>query len=196
MNAPRMLRAGIAGLMPLFLAAVFMTIQGAAVVANDESPSPSASYVPQDPAAVAELRAHIPDAVGTDCAEDPLELSHVENGVLARILCTTSEQAWVRYELFDGVDTLDAQFAVTHTVWATIMPHVEGADTCAEGWHDGIWFVGDHGAGRLLCVKPLYGDPVAIVAWSHPEFRILSLIRQADGDAEAAWNLWIVAGPD
>lgn len=74
--------------------------------------------------------------------------------------------------------------------------HDEAADTCSEGWYDGIWFVGDHGAGRLLCQKPLYGDEAAIVMWSQPESRILSFIRQTDGDAEAAWQLWIAAGPD
>ena len=181
------------GLAALALSAAFLALSATAASAVDEAPGSGGPLQPS--ASVAELRSHIPDAVAENCVEEPIEESQQEEGTLAIVQCTTSEQASVRYELFDGLDTMVDQFELSRFV-ITTFGHDESARTCADGWYDDIWFLGDDGVpGRLLCQKSLYGEQAAFVVWSHPATRIVSVIRQDDGDAEAAWNLWIVAGP-
>jgi hypothetical protein len=186
-------RARASGLVSVLVAATVLLLSAGTAWAIDEVPGSGGALQPS--ADVAELRSHIPDAVGASCGEAPADESRAKKGSLALILCTTSDQSTIRYELFDGLATMDTQFELTRFVMMTL-GHDESARTCADGWYEGIWFLGDEGVpGRLLCQKPLYGERAAIILWSHPATRIVSFIRQTDGNAEAAWNLWIAAGP-
>src|SRR5262245_3801593 len=194
MSGPLRSRTRASGSASLILATVVLALTGAAALAAGEVPGGGGPLQPS--AATVELRSHIPDAVAADCADGlPVEPQERE-GSLARVLCTTSDQSTIHYELFDSLDAMDRAFQGSRSV-ALMFGHDQLADTCAEGWYEGIWYLGDEGvAGRLLCEKTLYGEAPAIVLWSHPATRIVSFIRETDGDAEAAFDLWIAAGPN
>ena len=149
------------------------------------SPGPSA-----DPADVAELLSHVPAAVAADCVADDAE-REAGYGELARVVCPQSDVASILFSLYDTEESLDSEFDVA--VMVAQIVGWEPADSCEAGGYEGTWRLGEETAGRLLCTVQL---GTANVVWSHPATRILSTIRQTDGDPEAAWQLWLAAGPE
>ena len=153
------------------------------------SPTPVASPVAD---AVSDLLSHVPVAVRDTCAAGtvPDEMSAL--GELARVDCTVSDVASITFVAFDSADTMDASYDAARA-YALLFGSFSSDPSCAEGGYDGLWSLGDVEAGRIMCHE-LGGD--AVVVWSYPELRILSLIRQQDGDPAAANELWFAAGPE
>jgi hypothetical protein len=139
---------------------------------------------------VTKLLSHVPVAVASDCLTDDAERD-ASAGELARVVCTTSEEASILFSLYDSETSLDAQFDIAVMVAGIV--GWEPAESCEAGGYEGSWRLGEETAGRLLCVVQL---GTANITWSHPASRILATIRQSDGDPAAAWQLWLVAGPE
>jgi hypothetical protein len=157
---------------------------------TEPAPTPDGSAVPAaDPADVAELMSHIPAAVASDCTTDPDR--DPEYGELARVECSQSADSSILFSLYDTAESLDSEFDVA--VMVAQIVGWEPAESCEAGGYEGTWRLGDEEAGRLLCTVQM---GTANIVWSHPATRILSTIRQGDGDPEAAWQLWLVAGPE
>ena len=173
--------------------------------AVDQSPVPVASPVPSpivvgSPAAspvlgdpVAELLSHVPAAVRESCAEDATaDPPPAESGQLAAVTCSPSEGAVLAFVLFESVEGMDAAFDTARD-FGRLFGSFATAGTCEAGGYDGTWSLADVKAGRLLCHKL---QDEAWIVWSHPDTRILSIIRQAGADHAAGWELWLQAGPE
>jgi hypothetical protein len=165
----------------------------------DESPSPSPGVVgspgtsPVPGEAVDELLSHVPVAVRESCGRDTsTDQEPAENGQLARVTCAPSEGSTVTFVLFESVEAMDAAYE-TAREYARIFGSFTTAGTCEGGGYDAAWRLGEVEAGRLLCHQ-LQGE--AWIVWSHPDTRILSMIRQAGTDHAAAWGVWLIAGPE
>jgi hypothetical protein len=156
-------------------------------VGDVPAPTPHGSG---EPTALGELGSHIPAAVSADCAEEIPE-GGFDEGELARLVCTRSVDSSIVYSLFDSTESLDGAFDVASAV-AGILGW-EPAGSCEAGGYEGTWTLGGAEAGRLLCVIQL---GTANITWSHPATGVLAIIRQEDGDPAAAWQLWLVAGPE
>jgi hypothetical protein len=154
---------------------------------DEAAPDPSPTG---DDAAIAELMSHIPKGLATSCGIDG-DAPAPEAGELARIACFPSSDASVLFILHDSEASLDASFEIASMVAGIV--GWEPADSCAAGGYEGTWKLGEETAGRLLCAGLL---GTATITWTHPASRILATIRQADGDAAAAWELWLAAGPE
>jgi hypothetical protein len=160
---------------------------------GDERPTPSASAGTAgtaDPADVSELLSHIPAAVASDCVPDEAARA-ARFGEVARVVCTQSDVASIAFSLYDTTDSLDAAYDVAVAVAQAL--GWEAADSCEAGGYEGTWTMGDETAGQLLCVVQ---TGTSTIVWSYPVTRILSTIRETDGDPAAAWQLWLVAGPE
>jgi hypothetical protein len=161
-----------------------------AAVGDAPTPDPGDTATPStDPGDVAELRSHIPAAVAADCAIDPAR--DPDYGELARVLCTQGDASSVLFSLYDSEESLDAAFDVAVMVAQII--GWEPAGSCEAGGYEGTWRLGEDTAGRLLCTLQM---GTANIVWSHPATRILATIREGDADPEAAWQLWLAAGPE
>ena len=156
-------------------------------VGDEVEPAPSR---PGDDADVAELRSHIPAGLVADCEVDG-DAPDAEAGELARVVCTPTTEATILFIRYGSETSLDAAFDIASAVAGIV--GWEPAESCEAGGYEGTWRLGEETAGRLLCAG-LMGT--ATITWSHPESRILATIRQADGDAAAAWLVWLGAGPE
>ena len=162
------------------------------IKALGDGPAPTAapSDPPADPADIDALLSHIPAAVAAQCTED--RHGHdAHYGGLAQVICTQSSDGSVLFTLYNGDGSLNDAFDIASIVAGII--GWEPADSCEAGGYEGTWTLGGVEAGRLLCV--VQGGTAAIT-WSHSATGILSTIRQTDGDPEAAWQLWLAAGPE
>lgn len=157
------------------------------------SPSPGVRPTPSPSLAadVAELLSHVPAAIRETCGGDTISADRGGEGELARLTCPTSDTAVVTFVAFESVEAMEAAYDAARQ-YARIFGSVIPDRTCATGGYDGIWTLGDLEAGRLICYE-FGGD--ALVVWSYPDTRILSMIRQEDGDHAAAQELWLAAGP-
>ena len=150
-------------------------------------PTPS----PSPAAEVAELLSHVPAAIRETCRGEAAPVHRGGEGELARLTCPTSDTAVVTFVAFESVQAMEAAYDAAGQ-YAGSFGSIVPDRTCATGGYDGIWTLGDREAGRLMCYE-FGGD--ALVVWSYPDTRILSMIRQEDGDHLAAQELWLAAGP-
>ena len=143
--------------------------------------------------AMAELRGHVPESVRDACAE-PTDASGPASdvGEIAELRCVMADGAVLTFVLYQSVEAMETAFD-TAREYARIFGSFTTGTDCASGTYDGTWTLRGAEAGRLLC-HALEGS--ASIVWSHPESRILSIIRQPDGDHAAAWELWLIAGPE
>ena len=165
-----------------------------AAVGDEAEPLPSASRTPADAeAALGELLAHVPEVVRETCAE-PTDTSGPASdvGELAEVRCSMASGAVLTYVLYDSVESMDAAFDTAQDYARVFGSFTTGSD-CASGTYDGTWSMSDVEAGRLLC-HALEG--AASIVWSHPASRVLAIIRQPEADHAAAWELWLIAGPE
>ena len=161
------------------------------------TPSPSASPSPTPVAspaadAITDLLSHVPAAMRDTCAADTVASELSALGELARVTCTVPDVASVTFLAFGSAEAMEAAYEASRA-YALLFGSLSPDPSCAEGGYDGSWTLGDVEAGRIICHE-LGGD--ALVVWSYPELRILSLIRQQDGDPAAANELWLGAGPE
>jgi hypothetical protein len=159
------------------------------------SPEVSPSPMPTAPtadAAVTELLSHVPAAMRDGCAPDGGTEDGSVAGVVSRVSCHPSDAASIMFVAFESVDTMDAAYDSVRT-YARTFGSVGSEGSCAAGGYEGIWTLADVDAGRIICLE-LGGD--ALVAWSYPDLRILSLIDEEDADWDAATELWLNAGPE
>ena len=155
------------------------------------SPGPTSSASPSADA-VTDLLSHVPAAMRDTCAADPIASEQSAPGVMARLTCPLSDVASVTFVAFGSAEAMDTAYDASRA-YARVFGSFSSDPSCGEGGYDGAWSLGDVEAGRIICHE-LGGD--ALVVWSYPELRILSLIRQQDGDAAAAGELWLAAGPE
>jgi hypothetical protein len=113
-------------------------------------------------------------------------------GELAEVRCSSTAGGRLTFVLYESTEAMEAAYDTAREYARIFGSFSTGAD-CATGAQDGTWTVGGVEAGRLLCHQ-LEGD--ASIVWSHPATRILSIIRQPDLDHAAAWDLWLIAGPE
>jgi hypothetical protein len=138
-----------------------------------------------------ELLTHIPMALRDTCRDEAGD-ADADTGRRAEVTCTASDGATVTFALFDTADQMDAAYDAGRTFARTFGASRDGK-SCQEGGYDGNWKLGTAIAGRLVCRAV---GTEAWVLWSMPATRILSLIREPDADHAAAYNLWLMAGPE
>lgn len=153
-------------------------------------PTPGASG-PAD-AAAADLLTHIPAVIRDGCETSAMPGDPDSDGALARIDCVTSDGASLTFVSYRTVEAMDAAYDAARA-YALTFGSLSSEGTCTTGGYDGTWTLNDVEAGRLIC-HALGSD--ALVVWSYPDVRILSLIRQPDDDHAAARELWLLAGPE
>jgi hypothetical protein len=165
-----------------------------AAVGDAAEPLPSASAIAVDAdGAMKELLGHVPGAVRGPCAE-PTDASGPASdvGELAEVRCVMADGAVLTFVPYGSVEAMVAAYDTAREYARTFGSFTTGTDW-ASGTYDGTWTLRGTEAGRLLC-HALEGS--ASIDWSHPESRILSIIRQPEGDHAAAWELWLTAGPE
>ena len=142
---------------------------------------------PPDPAAVAELLAHIPPAVRATCG------SRNATTELATVDCVPGAGATLRYDLFESQEELNGALAWA-TSYASAFGTMSTSDSCRHGGYSGPWPErGTQPMGWLLCYE-LRGD--AVVIWSHDATRILASLNVPGAGHAAAHELWLTAGPE
>jgi hypothetical protein len=167
---------------------------GGAPTSSAAPASPAASASPADrEAALAELLSHVPAAVSESCAEVTDESGPASDvGEVAEVRCPMADGATLTFVLYGTEGAMDAAYD-TAREYARIFGSFSSGTDCATGSQDGTWSVGGEEAGRLLCHQL---EGAASIVWSHPSTRILSIIRQPETDHSAAWDLWLIAGPE
>jgi hypothetical protein len=167
---------------------------GVAPTSTAGPPSPAASASPADrEAALAELLSHVPAAVSETCVEVTDESGPASDaGEVAEVRCAISDGAVLTFVLYGTEEAMAAAYETAREYARIFGSFSTGAD-CATGSQDGTWTVGGAEAGLLLCHQL---EGAASIVWSHPATRILSIIRQPALDHAAAWDLWLIAGPE
>jgi hypothetical protein len=186
--------AGMGDITPVEGAAIASAAASRMIVAlGGEAPAPTDDPGNDPVSPIEELRSHIPDEMEEGCKRmlfmDPLA---EENDAIAGLECRRADGNLLGFTLFETANGMNAYYEALREALLAITDIPEGG-SCETGSYDSTWVLGEEEAGRLLCNKAR--EDSAVIVWSHPASRIVSVIIRDDDDHLAAFNLWVYAGP-
>jgi len=156
-----------------------------------ETPAPTETAAGSPAASVDEVLAHVPTSIRGSCRQSSPD--HPASGLRVEVTCEpAAANVTLKYDLYDSNDAMDAAYDTLHA-GADALGADYSEDNCRKGSYDGTYTIDKKPAGRLTCYDELGSS---LVIWTHTPTSILSIINDQDGDADAAHQLWLDAGPE
>jgi hypothetical protein len=139
-----------------------------------------------DPTVTASLLALIPDPIRSTCRPELVD------DELAAVACAPAPGARLSYRLLESSGALYAAYWWASTVAFGDGGMAERKGTCDQGGIQGMWPADGESIGRFLCHE---SSGEASITWTHEALRVIAYLDIADADHDAAYELWLRAGP-